>query len=83
MVVANPKKPLPNLNPHLPDKYWDYADVFVKKNADLLPLHWDNDCPIDLQCRAKVPYGLIYAISHPEMAALRAYIQENLAKGFI
>lgn len=49
----------------------------------MLPLRWDYDCLIDLQPTANVPYGQIYVLSEPELAALHVYIQENLANGFI
>ena len=67
----------------LPEKYKDYKDVFSKQGADILPTHRKYDCPIDLQEGAQPPFGPIYSLSQPELKALRSYIDENLAKGFI
>jgi hypothetical protein len=67
----------------LPEKYSDFKDVFSKENADILPEHRPYDCPIDLKENAQPPFGPIYNLSQPELKALREYIDENLAKGFI
>ena len=66
-----------------PSKYNDFSDVFEKKNADRLPEHRPYDCPIDLKDGACPPFGPIYGLSEPELKALKIYIEENLAKGFI
>ena len=67
----------------LPSKYSQYGDVFSKKEADTIPEHRPYDCPIDLEPEAKPPWGPIYSLSGPELKALREYLDENLAKGFI
>ena len=67
----------------IPDKYQDFSDVFEKCNADRLPEHRLYDCPIDLQEGACPPFGPLYALSAPELKALRVYLDENLEKGFI
>ena len=67
----------------LPARYHDFSDVFEKKNADRLPEHRLYDCPIDLQEGAHPPFGPIYGLAEPELEALREYLKENLAKGFI
>lgn len=59
----------------------DYTDVFENNHGDALPPHYDY--PIELQRGAKIPFSCIYAMSEPELAVLRSYLQENLAKGFI
>ena len=48
-----------------------------------LPQHRWYDCPIDLQPGKKPPWGSIYNFSPSELEVLRAYIEENLANGFI
>lgn len=70
-------------SPALPESYKKYADVFDKKSADMLPEHRPYDCSIDLEPNAKTPFGPIYSLSREELEALREYIDENLAKGFI
>ncbi len=67
----------------LPARYKEYEDVFEKKNADILPQHRPYDCGIDLQEGAQPPFGPIYNLSQNELATLREYIDENLAKNFI
>ena len=67
----------------LPAKYHTYADVFDKVKAATLPHHRLYDCPIDLQPGEEPPWGPIYNLSPTELEVLRAYIEENLANGFI
>ena len=67
----------------LPEQYKSYQDVFEKKNADILPEHRLYDCAIDIEDGAQVPFGPIYNLSQDELATLKKYIDENLAKGFI
>ena len=67
----------------LPDQYKEYQDVFEKKNADMLPQHRPYDCGIDLQEGTQPPFGPIYSLSQNELAALRKYLEKNLAKNFI
>ena len=67
----------------LPHKYNDFADVFDKEKANILPEHRPYDCPIDLQPGKDPPWGPIYNLSPTELEALRQYIDENLANGFI
>jgi hypothetical protein len=84
IMYAHPASdPQPTALSTLPDKYSEFADVFSKENADILPEHRPYDCPIDLQENAQPPFGPIYNLSQPELKALREYIDENLAKGFI
>jgi hypothetical protein len=88
-VFAIHVNPANNTNPpseptpiNLPEMYKDFVDVFEKINADQLPAHSPYDCPIDLEGHSP-PFGPIYGLSKPELQALRDYLTENLAKGFI
>lgn len=67
----------------LPAKYQDFQDVFDKKKASTLPPHRPYDCAIDLEDGKAPPWGPIYGLSPAELTALREYIDENLANGFI
>jgi hypothetical protein len=67
----------------IPTKYEEYRDMFEKKNADTLPQHRPYDCGIELQEVAQPPFGPIYNFSQSELAKLRDYLDENLAKNFI
>lgn len=67
----------------IPPEYHDYLDVFDKEKATILPQHRSYDCPIDLEEGKKPPFGPIYSLTPAELEALRVYIDENLANGFI
>jgi len=55
----------------------------MAKNAKKLAPHRDIDLAIDLQPGKEPPYGPIYPLSQTELTALREFLEENLAKGFI
>jgi hypothetical protein len=57
--------------------------VFEKKNVDMPPQHCLYDCTIDLQKGTQPSFGLIYNLFQNKLAALRDYLDENLAKNFI
>lgn len=67
----------------LPPEVEDYADVFSEREADRLPPHRPYDCTIDLLPGASLPVGRLYPMSEPELAALREFLEINLARGFI
>ena len=67
----------------IPKKYQEYVDVFDKVKASVLPNHRSYDCPIDLQPGKEQQWGSIYNLSLTELEILQAYIEENLAHGFI
>jgi Reverse transcriptase (RNA-dependent DNA polymerase) len=68
---------------HLPCSLQDYLDVFSPTNAEELADHRDIDLAIELQPGKEPPYGPIYPLSQTELAALKEFLEENLAKGFI
>jgi len=65
------------------EKYKDFAGAFEKNKANELPEHCPYDCPIDLEEGQSPPFGPIYGLSESKLQALRDYLTENLAKGFI
>jgi hypothetical protein len=67
----------------LPYCYHKYANVFSKSESETLPQHRKYDLPIDIIPEKAVPWGPIYSLTEPELTALRSYIDENLAKGYI
>lgn len=67
----------------IPPPYQDFADLFDKSAADVLPHHKPYDHKIPLVPNATPPHGPIYGLSEPELRALREYLSENLARGFI
>ncbi len=68
----------------VPNKYADFADVFSPKLATELPEHTGiNDHAIELVDDWQPPYGPIYSLGPVELETLKAYIENNLANGFI
>ncbi len=67
----------------LPVEYQDLIEAFSKTKAPQLPPHFLNDCAIDLQPDSHPPKGRIFSLSQPESEAMKSYIEEELAKGFI
>ena len=67
----------------IPLEYCNYADVFSKVKASELPPHCDYDLKINLEEGASPPLETLYSLSPVELSALRTFINENLATGFI
>lgn len=67
----------------LPTEYADLAEAFSTRKASQLPAHRSVDCAIDLMPGATPPKGRIFPLSQPESEAMKTYIEEELAKGFI
>jgi hypothetical protein len=57
--------------------------VLSKDRAETLAPHRPIDHVIDLEPGFKIPYGRIYNLSEVELKTLKAYIETNLANGFI
>ena len=65
-------------------EYSDFADVFSPDLASELPEHTGiNDHAIELVEGQQPPYGPIYSLGPVELETLKAYIETNLANGFI
>ncbi len=69
--------------PGLPTKYADLTEAFSKIKASQLPPHRSSDCSIELLPGAAPPKGRIFPLSQPESESMKAYIEEELTKGFI
>ena len=66
------------------DKYYgDLTEAFNEEIAETLPEHRPYDCKIELEPDVPLYKGAIYPTSPREEKALKEYIDENLAKGFI
>ena len=66
-----------------PEEYSNFADVFSKTNADILPEHSMHDLAIETE-KGKIPsFGPVYNHLAIELQTLRDYINERLAKDFI
>ncbi|KAJ1035034.1 hypothetical protein NDA18_000637 [Ustilago nuda] len=67
----------------IPRPYQHLWDVFDDVEADKLPHHTEHDLHLELMEDSKLPQGPLYPKGPKEMADLRKYLDENLAKGFI
>ncbi|MBW0549398.1 hypothetical protein O181_089113 [Austropuccinia psidii MF-1] len=66
----------------VPFVYHQYLNVFSKVKADKPPPHHTCDNHIELE-GSLPPVGVIYSLSNQDSDTLRAYISENVEKGFI
>ena len=82
LVMAPSEEPARDA-PCVPPEYAEFAEVFSKEEADQLPPHRPYDHSIPLEKGTTPPFGPIYSLSPKEVDALREYLNENLAKGFI
>jgi hypothetical protein len=73
-------EPLPD---HIPSCYSDFADIFSGKNANKLLPRGPYNHSIKLKTGTTPPYGSIYKQSETELKAIKDFIDEYLAKGFI
>ncbi len=68
----------------VPSKYVDFADIFSPKLAAELPEDTGiNDHAIELVDDWQPSYTSIYSLGPMELETLKAYIENNLANGFI
>ncbi|MBW0531210.1 hypothetical protein O181_070925 [Austropuccinia psidii MF-1] len=66
----------------VPSAYNQYLDVFYKVTAEKLPPHCT--CGHHIKLEGSIPpVGVINSLSNQESDTLRAYISENVEKGFI
>ena len=70
-----------NTAPKLPDALKEYKDVFSTKEAGRLPSHEGRNHAIETT--AESPFGSLYNLSNIELAELRRYLDDALAKGWI
>jgi hypothetical protein len=68
---------------HIPGTYGEFVEVFSKQKADTLPPHRSTDHAIDLEPGYNLPNGRIYNLSEFGFSTFTAYIEANIANGFI
>ena len=74
------EKPLSEI---VPPEFHEFLPLFEKKLADKLPPHRSYDHTIPLKEGFQPPFGPLYSLSRPELEALKAWLDENLSKGYI
>ncbi len=67
----------------IPPEYHEFTDLFSKKQADELPSNRPYDHTVPLESEKALPFGSIYKLSPVKLKTVRAYVEENLRKGFI
>ena len=70
-----------NTAPKLPDELKKYKDVFSTEEAGRLPSHEGRDHAIETT--AELSFRPLYNLSNIELAELRRYLDDALAKGWI
>ena len=73
---------VPDLS-NVPSEYYEFADIFSKTKAEILPPHCPYDLKINLEEDAQPLVGPIYSLLASEQEALKKFIEENLNMGFI
>ncbi len=68
---------------NVPTEYLDLKEVFSKSRAASLPPHRPYDCAIELLPGTSPPKGKLYSLSAPEREAMKKYISDSLASGFL
>lgn len=74
VTTTNPESPM------LPEYLQDYTSVFSSEGAGRLAPHKGHDHAIELE-GGEPPYGPLYNLSTTELAVLRRYLDDALAKG--
>lgn len=74
---------LADVRSKLPSEYHDYLDVFDRAKANEMPPHRASDHKIELLGDARPPQSRAYKMSEYKLAKVKAYLDENLAKGYI
>ena len=68
---------------NVPSEYHEFANVFSKTKAEILPPHHPYDLKINLEEGTQPLVSPIYSLSASEQKALKEFIEENLNTGFI
>jgi len=68
---------------NVPSEYHEFANVFNKTKAEVLPPHHPYNLKINLEEGAQPLVGSIYSFSASEQEALKEFIEENLNIGYI
>jgi len=68
---------------NVPSEYHEFANVFNKTKAEILPPHCSYALKINLEEGAQPPVGPIYSLLASEQEALKEFIKENLNTGCI
>ena len=82
-IDAMLKTPSPDNPIEIPPEYQEFNELFSEDKANELPPHRPGDHRIELKEGTTPSFGPLYSLSKQELEALRKWLDENLAKGFI
>ena len=71
------------LKNQVPEVYSDFAELFGKAEASVLPPHRKIDHEIILQPGGQPPWRPLYGMCELELSTLRDFLKDNIEKGFI
>ena len=74
---------LEDVRTQLPKEYHEFLDVFDRAQANHLPPHRSSDHKIELIGESLPPQSRAYRMSPYKLQKVKAYLDENLSKGFI
>lgn len=77
------KRNLADMRSKLPSEYHDYLDVFDRAKANEMPPHQALDYKIELLSNTRPLQSRAYKISEYKLTKVKAYLDKNLAKGYI
>jgi hypothetical protein len=83
LMSTDEEQEVTDLASSIPSAYHQFLHLFSEVEANKLPPHRAYDHRIPLQPNFTPPFGPIYPLSKTELEALRKWLDENLAKGFI
>ena len=79
------KEARPETNPRIiiSEEYYNFLDMFSKKDSDMFPSHQKNDHKIILEEEQKPDHAPLYKMSPQKLGAVKYYLNLHLAKKFI
>lgn len=75
--------PVKSVEELVPTEFHEFLDVFSQKRSERLPRHTKHDLAINLESDTLPKVGKLYQLSLDELRALKEFIDDNLAKGYI
>lgn len=80
---TTPEEQEREIRARVPEEYHEFIPLFLESNNPQLPPRRPYDHKIPLKPGTAPPHGALYSMSLGELEVLKAYLDENLKKGFI
>jgi len=68
---------------YIPESYYNFENVFFKKQSNILPLYCKYNYYIELEASNNLGVFPIYKMTIEELLVIKTYILNNFHKGFI